>query len=93
MLHIVEIRHIGSDLPAAMAELRDWLQQHQIEPVAFEHSAGGPGITFRVHFSERNEAVDFAETFHGWLNNGARPEGTARWTVASPPTPRAEASN
>jgi hypothetical protein len=70
MLHIVEIRHIGTDLDAARAELKGWLDEHQIEPVEFEHSAGGPGITFRVRFTGEAGATAFAGMFHGWLNNG-----------------------
>ena len=72
MLHIVEIRHIGTDLDTARSELKEWLQHHRIEPVEFEHSTGGPGITFRVHFESKEAAAAFADTFHGRVNDGAR---------------------
>jgi hypothetical protein len=81
MLHIVEVRHIGNDLDVARAELKTWLESHGIEPVAFEHSAGGPGITFRVHFAAEEDATAFAGIFHGRLNNGGDGE-EARWAAA-----------
>ncbi|HTQ32751.1 MAG TPA: hypothetical protein VMI30_01170 [Stellaceae bacterium] len=69
MLHIVEIRRIGNDLALARAELQDWLDEHQIECTEIEHSAGGPGITFRVQFKEKADAIAFAEMFHGYFKN------------------------
>jgi hypothetical protein len=81
MLHIVEIRHIGTDLDVARSELKGWLQRHRIDPVEFEHSTGGPGITFRVHFASKETAAAFADAFHGRVNDGARlPE--ACWGVS-----------
>jgi len=84
MLHIVELRHIGHDLSASADELRNWLDAHGIQPIEFQHSVGGPGITFRIRFLEESEARAFAETFHGWLNNGMQPTETARWAIADP---------
>lgn len=72
MLHIVEIRHIGTDLGVARCELKEWLQHHRVEPVEFEHSTGGPGITFRVHFASKEAAAAFADAFHGRVNDGTR---------------------
>ena len=84
MLHIVEIRRIGNDLAAARAELQDWLDEHQIEYAEIEHSAGGPGITFRVQFKAKTDAVAFADMFHGCLKNisdGRNP----LWAAATTP--------
>lgn len=83
MHHIVEVRHIGHDLHAAAGELRGWLDRHGILPVEFEHSIGGPGITFRIGFVEEEDARTFAETFHGWLNDGVQPPGAARWVIGT----------
>jgi len=82
MLHIVEVRHIGTDLEVARAELQTWLDHHRIKPVEFEHSTGGPGITFRVHFAAKKDATAFCDMFHGWLNN-ARGRHECRWASAS----------
>jgi hypothetical protein len=80
MSHVVEVRHIGLDHDMASAELQCWLDQQGIQPILFEHSTGGPGVTFRVHFSTENEAVAFAEAFHGWLNDGRCPRsGAVLW--------------
>lgn len=81
MLHIVEIRHIGTDLDAARSELKGWLQHHRIEPMEFEHSTGGPGITFRVHLASKEAAAAFADAFHGRVNDGAPLPDTC-WTVS-----------
>ena len=85
MLHIVEIRRIGSDPEASMAELRAWLADHQIQLAEFEHSTGGPGTTFRVHFIEKSDAEAFADAFKGWLNEGMPPETANLWTIDPPP--------
>ena len=84
MLHIVEVRRIGHDLENLTAELRKWLDDNGIQPAAFEHSAGGPGITFRVHFTTESEAAAFAAEFRGWLDVGTEPDGAARWAVDTP---------
>lgn len=84
MPHIVEVRHIGTDLAASTAELRNWLDKQRLRPAAFEHSAGGPGITFRVHFAEEGQAAAFADAFNGWLNCGVRPCADALWSITVP---------
>lgn len=81
MLHVVEVHHIGHDLERSMAELRCWLDRHDIHPAEFEHSVGGPGITYRVHFAAEPDATAFATKFHGWLDKGVEPRGAARWRI------------
>lgn len=81
MSHIVEVRHLGFDHDAAKEELQRWLDHQGIQPMLFEHSTGGPGITFRVHFTAETEALAFAETFHGWLNDGSEPKSGSRWDI------------
>jgi hypothetical protein len=88
MLHIVEVRHIGTDLEVARSKLQAWLHNHRIKPVEFEHSTGGPGITFRVHFTAQKDAAAFCEMFHGWLNNG-RDGREGRWAACSSQRPAA----
>jgi hypothetical protein len=67
MVYIVEVRRIGHDLPAMMAEMRTWLDHSRAEIVAFEYSAGGPGIAFRISFSTECDALAFAQAFGGRL--------------------------
>jgi hypothetical protein len=83
MSHVVEVRHIGLDHGAAKDELQHWLDQQDIQPMLFEHSTGGPGITFRVYFAMEDEAVAFAETFDGWLDDGREPRNGDRWNVGN----------
>ena len=87
MLHIVEIRHIGADLPTIQRELDGWLERHRIQPASVEHSLGGPGITFRVQFAHAADAAAFAKTFHGWLNDGYD-RHAIEWTCSHAPEVR-----
>ena len=79
MLHVVEVRRIGSDLVGWMAEMRAWLDHNGIEPAAFEHSAGGPGVAFRLSFNAAAEAETFVQAFQGRLSLGTDPHGAALW--------------
>jgi len=63
MRYTVEVRHFGDDLTTATSELRSWLRRQIIQPAEFEYSIGGPGMTFRVHFTGRSEAEAFAAHF------------------------------
>ena len=81
MLYTVEVRRIGADLAASMVAMRSWLDHHRINPAAFEHSLGGPGIAFRVQFRQESDALAFANAFGGWLNNGIDPDGADLWHI------------
>ena len=67
MLYTVEIRLIGGEFIASMAQMRTWLDHQRIEPDAFRHSSGGAGVTFRVDFKVEAEADAFARAFGGRL--------------------------
>jgi hypothetical protein len=82
MLYTVEVRRTGADLASSMVEMRAWLDHHGINPTEFDHSFGGPGITFRLGFRREADAVAFAEAFHGWLNDGT--DGAALWRIVEP---------
>jgi hypothetical protein len=84
MLYTVEVRRIGADLAASMAEMRTWFDHHQISPAVFDHSSGGPGITFRVGCSQEDDAVAFARAFRGWFKYGTDPGGVALWQIPRP---------
>ena len=84
MLYIVEVRRIGADLAAYMAEMRNWLYHHGVSPSEFEHSSGGPGITFRVGFRREDDAIAFARAIGGRVNNGLDPDGAALWQIGKP---------
>lgn len=47
-----------------MSHLRDWLNQHGIEPAGFKRTSGASGNqTYEVSFRDRNEADLFAAEF------------------------------
>jgi hypothetical protein len=86
MLYTVEVRRIGVDLAASMAEMRTWLDYHRVNPTVFEHSLGGPGIAFRVRFRQEGDALAFAKAFGGWFNNGIDANGAGLWHIGEPPS-------
>jgi hypothetical protein len=67
MLYTVEVRLIGGEFIASMAQMRSWLDHQRIEPDAFRHSSGGAGVTFRIDFKVETEAEAFARAFGGRL--------------------------
>jgi len=77
MPYTVEVRRIGADLAASMAEMHTWLDDNRINPTEFDHSTGGPGIVFRAVFRAERDALAFAEAFSGTLNDGREP----RWVL------------
>lgn len=85
MLYTVEVRRIGADLAASMVEMRTWLDQRGINATEFDHSSGGPGITFRVAFRQEADAIAFAKAFRGRLNNGEDADGIVLWQNIEPP--------
>ena len=87
MLYTVEVRHIGAELAAATVEMRTWLDYHGIKPTEFDHSSGGPGITFRLGFRREDQARAFAEAFRGWFKTGD-PNGATLWRIIEPPPTR-----
>jgi hypothetical protein len=82
MTYTVEVRRIGHNHAEWMAEMRSWLEHHQIEPASFEHSSGSPGVVFRIGFSTEGHAADFAEAFRGRFDHGDDPHGAGLWRVA-----------
>jgi hypothetical protein len=79
MLHIAEVRCIGTDL-TPIAEMRSWLDQHGLESVSVEHSRGGPGITFRIAFASPEDARAFAQAFNGHCQGGDL-SGSSLWHI------------
>lgn len=76
-----------------MVEMRQWLNRHGVQPECFEHSVGGPGVTYRVHFTADRDAVAFAEQFHGRLSGGADPHGPFCWNIQARPAQGDEVAN
>ena len=82
MSYTVEIRRIGDNHSEWMAELQSWLDHHQIKPLSFEHSSGGPGIAFRLEFSNEDHATAFAAAFRGRFEYGDDPHGAGLWPIS-----------
>jgi hypothetical protein len=48
-----------------MSQLRDWLDQHGIEPAGFKYHDGGSGNqTYEVSFPDQDQADLFADKFN-----------------------------
>jgi hypothetical protein len=81
MLHVVELRHVGTDQSGIMKEMRAWLDRNRVNAVRFEQSVGGPSVTFRVWFADEAQAKAFAEAFAGRPNCSTSQSG-APWQIA-----------
>jgi hypothetical protein len=80
MLYTVKIPHIGG-LAERMAEMRIWLDNHRVEPAFFDHSRGGPGVSFLLAFNGEHDARDFADAFRGHFEP-IDAVGAALWGVS-----------
>lgn len=86
MSYTVELRYIDRNLADLLHDMRLWLDQNRINPEQFHHSSAPPGLAFRIEFSDRDQATEFAEASGGWVE-GADPKGTGPLWV-TPPSPR-----
>jgi hypothetical protein len=77
-MHTVEMDLQPSELSAAMAEMRLWLDQHRFEPSGFCCREGGTGVLVRVDFKATGEAEAFAGRFSGRIDGPPVPEGGMR---------------
>ena len=75
-MHIVEIRRRGAKFGATMAEMRTWLDHHQVEPnfFEFERTREG-GVRFRLQFKKATDASALAIRFHGEVLEGGKSPG------------------
>ena len=65
-MHIVEVRRRNADLAAAMAQMRTWLDNHQMQPSLYEIAfLPGRETRFRLQFKKQRDAVTFARNFDG----------------------------
>jgi hypothetical protein len=81
MRHTVEVRDIGTDLAQVIAIMRSWLDHNGIGAKEFAYSSGGPGIAFRLAFSQEGDAEVFAKTFGGRFDRHDHPNGEPLWPV------------
>ena len=65
-MYIVEVRRRNAELATAMAQMRTWLDNQQMQPSLFEIGfLLGRETRFRVQFKELRDAVLFADSFDG----------------------------
>ena len=81
MTYTVELRYIGGDIADLMLDMRIWFDRNGVEPRELLHSSGPLGLAFRVEFSDRDQAIAFAEAFRGWLECADTHGAGARWTI------------
>jgi hypothetical protein len=68
----VEMQLQPSELSAAMAEMRIWLDEHRFEPSVFScRGANGAGVLVRIGFKVTEEAEAFADRFTGRIGDRA----------------------
>jgi hypothetical protein len=65
-MHLVEIRRPGTDLSAAIAQMRTWLDHHRAETSLFELAfLPEREVRFRLQFQNLMDASGFAGVFDG----------------------------
>jgi len=70
-MHIVEIWRRRAEFGATMAQMRTWLDHHQVEPTLFEFErTTDGGIRFRLQFKQRTDASALAVVFDGEVSGG-----------------------
>jgi hypothetical protein len=72
-MHTVEISLRPSELSAAMAEMRMWLDERRFEPSVFCCREDGARVFARVDFKITAEATAFANRFGGRVNGSPTP--------------------
>jgi hypothetical protein len=60
----IRIEKPETALADAMAEMREWLDKHRVQPVEFKIAMTGfPGIAFDIRFRSEDEAHLFEQQF------------------------------
>jgi hypothetical protein len=59
----VQIRLDGGNIAATMAEMREWLDRHHLEPDQFTYRMDADLVHCRLDFRLPTEAAAFAEAF------------------------------
>ena len=62
-MHTIVIRLPGADLPAEMASMRTWLDEHRYEPSKFTCAQEGADTIISVDFDDDAEAQAFKGRF------------------------------
>ena len=66
MLYVVEIiRRPPGAMTKVMGEIRDCLDTHRVEPLAFRCSTNSESVMFRLEFSRENDAKTCGEALGG----------------------------
>ena len=75
-MYLVEVLYAGPDLAGPMAELREWLDMHQIEPSLFTMTIGSKNVIFRLQFAAAADADAVLRAFDGQTIDGSAPAFT-----------------
>lgn len=88
-MRAVEMNLQSSELSAAMAEMRMWLDEHGVEPSGFGCREDEAGVLVRVEFKVAGEAEAFAGRFNGRIGEGVGARGGGEGRREVPPAPSA----
>jgi hypothetical protein len=78
MLYRVEVRSNGTEVGAAMSNMRTWLDHQRFEPDSFRQiETQRARFSFRLEFKIEREAVAFAAAFGGRVVVPSRDEPLA----------------
>ena len=63
----ISISDEGAALAESMRKMREWLDEHRVEPAVFRYSTTPLAVVFHVEFAGEEQAIAFAEAFGGHL--------------------------
>ena len=76
-MQIVEMQIAPGELPAQMAAMRNWLDEHHFEPSSFVWTGAAGSLAVSVAFAGSGAAVLFAARFAGRLRVRSELSGDA----------------
>jgi hypothetical protein len=67
MLYTAQVHLDGDDIGARISEVRNWLDDHNLDPGTFHYRVGIKHVRLRIDFTTLMDAAAFAEAFGGMV--------------------------
>ena len=67
MLYTVQVHLDGDDIGAGISGVRNWLDEHNLDPGTFHYRVGAKHVRLRIDFTTLTDRAAFAEAFGGMV--------------------------
>jgi hypothetical protein len=67
MLYTAQVHLDGEDVGARLSEVRNWLEDHNLDPGTFHYRMASKHVRLRLDFMTLTDAAAFAEAFGGMV--------------------------